>query len=172
MPAIPENYQTLSAMITPALFLTANGSLIISTSNRLARIADRVRTLGETLDRLDRIPGDLDFVPERIELADEQLGRLARRNEHIRVALTLLYLALASFAATSLALAADVWFAHRIVVLPTALAVVGVLLMMAACVRLSREAIAALNGEDREVRFYRELHARRRAAAAKVAPPG
>jgi Protein of unknown function (DUF2721) len=162
MSPIPANYAVLSAMITPALFLTANGSLIISTSNRLARIADRVRVLNETIDRLDRVPGDLDFVPDRIGLAEEQLGRMARRNEHIRVALTLLYLALAAFAATSLSLAVDVLFSNRIAFLPTALAVVGVVLMMAACVRLSREAIAALNGEDREVRFYRELRAKRR----------
>ena len=52
MPAIiPTNYATLSAMITPAVFfMTANGSLIISTSNRMSRIVDRVRVLNELGD--------------------------------------------------------------------------------------------------------------------------
>ncbi len=45
MPVIPPNYATLSAMIAPALFMTANGSLIISTSNRMARIVDRMRVI-------------------------------------------------------------------------------------------------------------------------------
>ena len=157
------NFDTLSAMITPALFLTACGSLIISTSNRLARIADRVRSYCETLDQLGRDPRSLDYVPERIAFAEDRLTRLARRNEHIRVALTLLYLALAAFAATSLTLAVNVWLGNRIALIPTALAVVGVVLLIAACVRLSREAIVALNGEDREIGFYRDLQAKRRA---------
>ncbi len=155
-------YETLSAMITPALFLTANGSLIISTSNRMARIADRVRALNETIDRLDRGVADTDFVADRIKLADGQLSRMSKRNSHIRTALTLLYLALASFAATSLSIAVDVWFQRRLAAVPTALAVVGVMLMTTACLRLSREGLAALHGEDLDVRFYRALRERRR----------
>lgn len=148
-------------MITPALFLTANGSLIISTSNRLSRIVDRVRVLNDMLDKLGRDPGDLDFVPDRMAMAEEQLHRMARRSDHVRVALTLLYLALAAFAGTSLMLAVDVWLVHRILVVPTALAVMGVCLMLGATVRLVREALSALRGNDREVSFYRGLQARR-----------
>ena len=54
MPAAPENYAALSAMITPALFMTATGSLIISTSNRMSRIVDRIRELNEQADDLSR----------------------------------------------------------------------------------------------------------------------
>ena len=161
MPALPANYETLSAMITPALFLTANGSLIISTSNRMARVADRLRALNEAIDRLDRGVSDVDFVPDRMELADAQLARMWRRYRHIRSALMLLYLALASFAATSLALAVDVWLGHQIIGVPTGLALVGVVLMTSACVKLAREAVAALRGEDLELRFYRALRDRR-----------
>ena len=44
---VPRNdtYTTLSAMITPAIFMTANASLIISTSNRMSRVVDRIRVL-------------------------------------------------------------------------------------------------------------------------------
>ena len=45
MPVAPPNYSTLAAMITPAIFMTATGSLIISTSNRMSRIVDRIRLL-------------------------------------------------------------------------------------------------------------------------------
>ena len=163
MPVLSASYETLSAMITPALFLTASGSLIISTSNRMARIADRVRTLNETIDRLDRGLGETDFVPDRIKLAEGQLARMSKRNRRIRSALTYLYLALASFAATSLLIAVDVWLGHRIAAVPTALAIVGVVLLTTACVKLAREALAALHGEDLEVRFYRALRERRKA---------
>lgn len=168
MTVLSASYETLSAMITPALFLTASGSLIISTSNRMARISDRVRILNETIDRLDRGLGDTDFVQDRIRLAEGQLSRMTRRNRRIRSALTYLYLALASFTATSLLIAVDSWVGHRISVVPTTLAIGGVLLLTAACIKLSREGLAALHGEDLEVRFYRALRERRRTMDAKI----
>lgn len=170
MPLTLTNFDTLSAMIAPALFLTASGSLIISTSNRLARIADRVRVLCNTLDQLSRDPGTLDFVEDRLELTQELLNRMAKRNEHIRFALTYLYFALASFAATSLSLAVNVWLGDRISLVPTALAVLGVVLLVAACARLSGEALLTLRGEDREIQFYRDLLSKRRKAIPDPSP--
>jgi len=42
------------------------------------------------------------------------------------------------------------------------LAVVGVVLMLGACVNLVREAMEALRSNRLEVRFYRDLHIRRK----------
>src|SRR5262252_5485580 len=42
----PDPMTLLSAMITPAVLISACGTLILSTSTRLARIMDRVRELG------------------------------------------------------------------------------------------------------------------------------
>ena len=67
MPLAPPNYSTLSAMITPAIFMTATGSLIISTSNRMSRIVDRIRQLNELADLLSRGKTDLDFPTERLD---------------------------------------------------------------------------------------------------------
>ena len=39
------HYQILTAMLAPALFMTATSSLIMSANNRLARIVDRLRHL-------------------------------------------------------------------------------------------------------------------------------
>lgn len=148
-------------MIAPALFLTATGSLIISTSNRLSRIVDRVRSLNDALDRIGRAPGDLDFVADRIELLHDSLDRMHSRADHVRVALALLYLAFGSFCGTSLTLALDVWLHNRIRFLPTALAIVGVCLLFVASIRMVLEAMQALRGNDLEMRFYRGLEARR-----------
>ncbi len=61
MSMLGETYVTLSAMITPALFMTACASLIISTSNRMSRIVDRVRVQIELADRLDRGIVEVDY---------------------------------------------------------------------------------------------------------------
>ena len=166
MPIDSTSYAALSAMLTPAIFLTANGSLIISTSNRMARVVDRIRVLNDLGDKLARGGEGLDFVAERQAHVQDQLGRLVWRSHRVRYALMALYLAFGSFVGTSLTLALDVWTGNRLVALPTLLAVVGVGLMLAACVDLVREALEALRSNREEVRFYRELHRLRTAAGA------
>jgi len=42
----------LTAMITPAVLISACGSMILSTSHRLGRVVDRVRALSDKLDEL------------------------------------------------------------------------------------------------------------------------
>jgi hypothetical protein len=163
-------------MITPALFMTANGSLIISTSNRMSRIVDRIRQLNEASDRMWRGEVKLDFLPERQAHIEDQLHHLIHRMNLIRVAMVLLYVAFATFVGTSFTLAVDQLLAHWIVALPTGLAVLGVSLMFIAAINLAREALAALHSNRLEISFYRDLLARRRLQSASdpslVAAPG
>lgn len=154
-------YATLSAMLTPAIFMTANGSLIISTSNRMSRVVDRIRVLNDRNDELGRGATTLDFLPERRAHIVDQLHRLEWRGDKIRYALTMLYLAFASFVMTSLTLALDSWLSNRLVALPTALSLIGVSLLLMASVNLVREAQAALGSNRLEIRFFRELQTRR-----------
>jgi hypothetical protein len=161
MPAGPTTYATLSAMITPAIFLTANGSLIISTSNRMARVVDRIRVLNDLWDRLCRGDTELDLPAERMAHVHDQIDRLVWRSDRVRLALMTLYLAFGAFVGTSLALAIDVQLQNHIAALPTGLALLGAMLMLVACVNLVREALAALRGNRREIEFFRALHARR-----------
>jgi len=157
----PPSYETLSAMITPAIFLTANGSLIISTSNRMSRVVDRIRVLNDQGDMLCRGAGGLDFVPDRMDHVYDQLRRLLGRSDLVRFALALLYLAFGSFVGTSLSLAIDVLLKHRLIAVPTAMAVLGVGLMLLACISLVREANLALKSNRLEFHFYQDLHKRR-----------
>jgi hypothetical protein len=80
-PNLGSTYVTLSAMITPALFMTANGSLIISTSNRMSRIVDRIRTLNDLADRLDRGVTDLDYVDLRRAHIIDQVAQQEWRSD-------------------------------------------------------------------------------------------
>jgi hypothetical protein len=174
MPAtpLPPEFETLSAMITPAIFLTANGSLIISTSNRMSRIVDRIRVLNELADRLGRGDSGLDFPDDRMGHVDAQLRSLIWRSDRIRFALIMLYLAFSAFVGSSLVLALDVVLSHRIPHAPTSLAVLGVSLMLASGMNLVREALEALRGNRVEVRFYRTLQERRRAGVGAADRPG
>ncbi len=164
------DYVTLSAMITPALFMTANGSLVISTSNRMSRVVDRIRVLNDLMDALARGTTTLDFPAERQMHLDDQLRRLERRGNLIRVSLILLYMALGTFLATSLAIGLDILLNHAVVMLPTSLAIIGVCLLFGASLGLVREALEALRSNHLEVRFFRELR-RRRAHTAAASPP-
>ncbi len=167
-PITPTNYAALSAMITPAIFLTATGSLIISTSNRMSRIIDRIRTLNDVGDALDRGDSKLDFLPERLEHLDDQVVRLEWRSDRVRHTLSMLYIALATFIGTSLTLAVDTLIGNRAITasVATSLSVAGVGLMLLASVNLVREARAALASNHREIRFYRDLRTLR-----KLQPP-
>jgi Protein of unknown function (DUF2721) len=165
MPFEPSNYATLSAMITPAILMTSNASLIISTSNRMSRIVDRIRVLNDRGDELCRGDAKLDFPAERRAHVTDQLIRLEKRSDRVRYALSMLYLSFASFVCTSLTLAIDTLIGNKHLTsgLATTLSVVGVGLMLAACVNLIHEARAALNSNRLEIRFYRDLQARREA---------
>ena len=170
MPLEPTSYAALSAMITPAIFLTANGSLIISTSNRMSRVIDRIRVLNDRGDEISRGESRLDYLSLRREHVIDQLRWLEWRGDRIRYALAMLYLAFSSFVCTSLALAIDVLFQNRLVSIPTALSVIGVILMLGASVNLVREALAALTSNRLEIRFYRDLQALRSIDTATRSP--
>jgi Protein of unknown function (DUF2721) len=170
MPFEPSNYATLSAMITPAILMTSNASLIISTSNRMSRIVDRIRVLNDRGDELCRGDSKLDFVAERRAHVSDQLARLERRSDRVRYALSMLYLSFSAFVGTSLTLAIDTLINNRPLTrdLATALSVIGVSLMLSSCVNLVREAQAALTSNRMEIRFYRDLQARREAEGTCV----
>ena len=145
-------------MITPAIFMTANASLIISTSNRVSRVVDRIRALNDLADRLDRGVTQLDFPAERLQHQHDQMQRLERRSDRLRFALAALYLAFASFVGTSLTLAIDAMVSNWLIALPTLLAIVGVGLLLFASVNLALEAFEVLGSNRLETSFYRELH--------------
>jgi hypothetical protein len=151
-------YGALTAMITPAIFMTANASLIISTSNRVSRVVDRIRVLNDLADKLDRNASELDFPVQRLEHHHDQMRRLERRSDRLRFALTALYLAFTSFLGTSLTLAIDVLLHNWLIALPTLMAIVGVGLLLFASINLVLEALEALRSNRLETNFYRDLH--------------
>lgn len=137
-------YAILTAMLAPAFFLTATASLLMSANTRLARVVDRLRALLRELDSVES-----EGAAER-ELLDRRIVKQRRRTQLILRGSQLLYVAISSFVATSLFVAIDGFLGHRLGVLPTLFAVIGVLAMFAASIYLSREsslAVEAINEE-------------------------
>ena len=168
---IPSSSQAaLSAMLTPALFMTATGSLIISTSNRVSRIVDGIRSVNDAMDKLDRGVTDLDYVADRRKHYNDLIMSLEWRSDRIRISLTFLYMAMCAFVATSLVLALDVILGSKLQFAPTILAVVGVVLLFVASLNLTREALRGLRSNRQEVGFYRDLRAKRHAERIMSGP--
>ncbi|MGQ4583584.1 DUF2721 domain-containing protein [Lysobacter sp. F60174L2] len=142
LPDAPADYAILTAMLAPAFFLTATGSLLISASNRLARVVDRLRQLMK----------DMESATDEDELRwlDHRVSRQRRRSGLILRANQLLYLSLSFFVGTSLMVVLDAFVPSPAGVLPTTFAVLGVLGLFASSLLLSREstiAVAILNEE-------------------------
>src|ERR687897_3145009 len=92
----------LTAMITPAVLISACGSMILSTSHRLGRVVDRVRALSDKLEELIEKP--LEETHERQAIIFEQLDKLTSRARILQRSMVTFYLALGMFVATSVAI--------------------------------------------------------------------
>ncbi len=92
----------LTAMITPAVLISACGSMILSTSHRLGRVVDRVRALSDKLDEL--FGKGADETKDRQTIIFAQLDKLTSRARILQRAMVTFYLALGMFVATSVAI--------------------------------------------------------------------
>jgi hypothetical protein len=171
LPAPDANaYATLTAMLAPALFMTATGSLLLSANNRLSRVVDRLRGQVDLVDKLGQGTLTVDYPEERIEKSLEDISRLKQRGGRLLRAIGRLYLAFAAFVGTSLTLALDSWTSYSISILPTGLAVVGVFMLLLGCFNLFREAYGGVANLHAEVTFLEKLRRKRREAKDPVPP--
>jgi len=98
----------LTSMITPAVLISACGTLIFSTSARLGRIFDRVNVLKGEVEAV--IAGKISYPVERMEFLKQQVALAKKRATLIQKAMGTLYTATALFIASSLGIAANVAF--------------------------------------------------------------
>jgi hypothetical protein len=166
----PPAIELLSAMITPAVLISASGTLILSTSTRLARVVDRVRDLARTSELLFSETGAR-FAEMRMQGIDQQLALQTARGRLLQRALTAFYIALGIFVATAIAIA-FVTYAKPVAWLPGVLGIGGMLTLFYGCVMLLRETRLALRSVDSEMEFVLELNDlhRREAEMATVDP--
>lgn len=151
----------LTAMLTPALLLSACGSFIISTSTRLGRVVDRVRKLSDRMEELmdhDASP----LLEERRAMITIQMELQSHRASLLMRTMVSLYVASGLFVMTSVSIGFVSIFSAKWSVIPVAFGVMGAMMLMVAALRLIREARLALEGLHEETAFLRKLTAIRR----------
>ena len=94
----------LTAMITPAVLISACGSMILSTSSRLGRVVDRVRALSEKLKEISRSDQQTELTRERQSAIFQQLDKLTSRARLLQRCMVTFYLSLGDSVATSVAI--------------------------------------------------------------------
>ena len=93
----------LGAMLTPALFLLATGSILATTSGRVGRVIDRVRVLARRVEELDRVEPSPEHNRRR-EHVHALMAVAATRTRLLQKAMTWLYLSVAGFVLTSVSI--------------------------------------------------------------------
>jgi hypothetical protein len=150
----------LTAMITPAILILAAGTLITSTSNRLGRVVDRVRTLSDSFEALETGTPSTAFVEERRRHIFGQLGKLTKRARLLQLSMTSYYLALAAFIGASaiIGLLAFVTPEKRLSpVVPVVAALIGMFFLFTSSVLLIYEARLATTAVIDEMGFITTL---------------
>jgi hypothetical protein len=92
---------TLSAMITPAVLILASGSLILPTSQRLARVMERIRQIAE---RFKDFSMDEKVTQEEQDSFYQLLNQSTQSAKLLQKAMAALYLAVMLFVGTSVSI--------------------------------------------------------------------
>jgi hypothetical protein len=154
----------LTSMITPAVLISACGTLIFSTAGRLGRLFDRVNSLKSEVEEI--LLGKLSLHDERMAHIKEQLSRQRLRSVFLQRALSALYTATALFIASSLAIALNVAYGSpETAWVPTAIALLGGLFLFVASVLLiyeSRYNLRFINSHIDFIAFLQNDHEKTR----------
>ena len=160
MDALTASVAVLTAMITPAVLISASGTMILSTSTRLGRVVDRVRMLSDRLRQLANDELTVEFLEEERAMLYDQLDKLTSRSRLLQRALTTFYLAVGVFVASSVAIGAVAFFYARGVAtsgrgawVPVVMGLVGALFLFYGSMLLIFEARLALSTTHSEMDF-------------------
>ena len=154
LPTLESTLGVLSAMITPAVMVLATSSLILTTTNRLVRIVDRVREMLPQFEALARSE-----QPDEMKMAMlfDDLGRATIRARLGQQALAQLYLGLGAFLATSITLGVVTYARVDAAWAPLLFGGIGVALLFSASTLLIFESRIALASAYAEMDYIRVI---------------
>jgi hypothetical protein len=162
--ALGSTIEFLTAMVTPALLISATGSLVLSTSTRLGRVVDRVRQLEDRLSELIYLEdkNDVPLYDKRVEVIVDLLDKVTSRSRILQRAMEAFYYGLGFFVLTSVTIAIAAFFStYRWVPIP--IGIVGIMFLFWGSMLMLRETRMATATVNTEMDFTWEL-------ARKVAP--
>ena len=152
----------LGAMITPAFLISASGTLVLSTSNRLGRVVDRVRVLAVEAESLRLGTGSTEEeLADKQVLITDQVARLTARIRYLQSAVTTLYLAIGLFVGTSIAVGLATVFPAASSWIPVGLGMAGAGALFVGSALLVREARMAVRSTLNELAYVQKLVARK-----------
>jgi hypothetical protein len=146
----------LASMITPALLLSACGTFILSTSNRLGRVIDRVRNLSVMMDDIMQEDRKVELLDERRKVIFDMIEGQSRRAKLLVRAMVVFYVAAGAFIATSVAIGI-VSLYGRFAWVPLALGIGGAVLLFFGSMVLIYEARLAVASLTLETTFLDKL---------------
>ena len=162
--ALNSTLEFLIAIATPAFLISAVASLVLSTSTRLGRVVDRVRSLEDRLSDIiytenkDEIP----LYDKRVEVIVDLLDKVTSRSRILQRALATFYYGLGFFILTSVVIAIAALFnVYRW--LPIPVGIVGIMFVFYGSILMLRETRMATATINAEMDFTWEL-------ARKIAP--
>jgi threonine/homoserine/homoserine lactone efflux protein len=162
--ALTSTIEFLTAMVTPALLISATGSLVLSTSTRLGRVIDRVRYLEERLSDLIYVENK-DEVPlydRRVEVIVDLLDKVTSRSRILQRAMATFYYGLGMFVLTSVTIAVAAFFSTARWV-PIPVGIIGIMFLFWGSILMLRETRMATATVNAEMDFTWQL-------AREVAP--
>lgn len=165
----PRAGEILGAMITPAVLISASGTLTLSTAQRLGRIVDRVRQLH---DQAEVLPpwdaSDEDTREKRAQIAD-QIDRQTRRIGILQAALITFYVAISLLVGSSVAVGVSSVARGFLGWVPVGSGLLGVTALFVGAVLLIREARLSVKSTYAEMEYTKRMVARR--TGAPLPPP-
>jgi hypothetical protein len=170
---MPTAFQVLAAMITPAVLISACGTVVFSTSSRVSRVVDRVRSLADQVERLGQnTAGSASPVNLlKKELFLDQMKRLSRRAILLRSALTGFHIAIGLFVVTSIAVGVVAISNLDYSWLPVALELIGSAVLLYGTVLLVSEARLGVTSTLKEMEFVNNLFLRNEVASIRKKRP-
>jgi Protein of unknown function (DUF2721) len=162
---LSSTIEFLTAMITPALLISASGSLVLSTSTRLGRVIDRSRDLIKRLDDLiltdDK--GKIPYYSRRLEANFELLDKVTSRARLLQRAMVTFYISLGFFVLTSVTIGV-VGLIGSLRWVPIPVGIIGFLFTFYGSILMIKEARMATITVNTEMDYTWEI-------AKKLAPP-
>ena len=153
MSNLPDALSILSAMITPAVLISACGSLIMATSTRLNRAVDRTREVARRFEELAAEPLPGGGPDDERRMLFGQLDLTTTRSRLLQRALAGLYWALGAFVGTSAAIGLVAATGREYSWIPIGCGLAGAGLLLYASVLLVRESRIALAALEAEMDF-------------------
>lgn len=155
----------LTAMITPALLISASGTLVLTTSTRLGRVIDRARELESRLNELitTKDKSEIPLYSRRIEVVFELLDKVTTRSRMLQKALFVFYCSLVMFVLTSLTIAV-VGLLNHYAWIPIPVGLIGMLFVFYGSIMMMQESRLATSTTNIEMDITWEI-------ATQIAPP-